>query len=974
MDTLCPHCKQRLTIKPSKPGRFAPRCPWCQTRLLFSVSDDPQVPIKIGLYPTDAAATPPPASPPAAKPETKSETKPEAVPAAGPPPIPADATDVLDATIQEVPLGSALSLIGVSGVNVASPPSSASNSSSVNAPDSGKTVRGAEATSAWTEPVTEAEVEAKAAEAEATRTQAEVSAAAPSEPLDVPEILGGYRVLRRLGQGAMGAVYLAKQISLNRSVAIKTIRPEVAKNPTAVARFTREAYAAAQLVHHNVVQIYDLAVDEGVNFFSMEFVQGQNLADLVRRQGKLPALEAAGLILQAARGLRFAHDNGMVHRDVKPANLMLNNQGIVKVADLGLVKLSAAALELKGGDLPAVAVPMEAGSLTGALDSQVTLARSTMGTAAYIAPEQIGDAHNVDHRADIYSLGCTFFVLLTGRSPFEGKNALEVMKRHQTEALPRADAIDPEVPQELADLIVKMTAKRPQDRSNSLEEVVKSLEEFLARGDGGTLKPRKEHIRELKTGHEEFNKASWRGIRALVPPVFILACAVLLLLSLWTGHWGVAGGLVAYAFATLVSYVILRGFQEEEVLLSRLRVLVLEANWVDLLIWIVELLVFLMLVLLLRLLIPLVAAVLLAVGTAAAIYFGLDRLLKAQRQPALERVEHVLLELRARGMDENDVRTFVALHSGDDWEEFVESLFGYETKIALRRQRSGGDATPGRQAYAAWREPLIRWIDRRVALRRKERERRHLQQVEELRLESEGVDEEEARRRAGLAANALVTQAFEIREALASALPGDKEAAQRQREIFRNMLNTARTGEVADRKRWTPALPDLGLLDAFLGPQMRLLAGGFLVALCAIWMQKNGLLPTSLSLEQVQQQVAAQGLNSTEGWMPAFGAAARAAVSQQATEVLTLPGFPERFRDGCTGPNFAVAGLILLLATLLRGRWVGFFVFPAAAVTVLGTSLGVPVLMSVHGYDVTAAAVGLGFLLAATFLGGSPSE
>lgn len=944
MDCLCPHCRQRLTIVPSKPGRFAPRCPWCQTKLLITVVADPAIPMKVELWPAEGVAPPPP--------------KPT------PPPIPeSDPTDVLDGVARELTIGSTTSMVSASAPKL--------DSTSKATP---------EATREWTEPpaaaaVTtppkaEATVEATTdTEPEATRTQiAEEAApaAAPSEslePLDVPEILGGYRVLKRLGQGAMGAVYLAKQLSLNRSVALKTIRSEAAKNPVAVARFTREAYAAAQLVHHNVVQIYDLAVDQGVNFFSMEYVQGENLAELVRRQGKLPATEAAGLILQAARGLRFAHDNGMVHRDVKPANLMLNSQGIVKVADLGLVKLGATPLEVKG-DFPAVTQTAEA----AAMDSQVTLARSTMGTAAYIAPEQIGDAHNVDHRADIYSLGCTFFVLLTGRSPFEGKNALEVMKRHQTESIPRADDVDPEVPEELADLIAKMTAKRPQDRSASLEEVVKSLEEFLARGDGGTLKPRKEHIRDLKAGHEGFNNASWRGIRSLVPPVFSGICLLLLVLAVWTGHWGMAGGIVAYAAATLVSYVILRGSLEDEHLFNRLRLLVLEANWVDLLIWIVEILVALMLVVLLRLLLPTLLAVLLAVGTAAVVYFVIDRQLKAQRAAALEGVQRVLRDLRSRGMDENEIRTFVAVHSGDDWEEFLETLFGFEAKIALRRQRAGGDATASSNAYAAWREPLIRWIDQRVATRQKERERRHLQQMEELRLESEGIEGEEARRLADLAANAMVMQASEIRDALAAAAMGDKDAALRQREIFRSMLNTARTGEVADRKRWTPSLPSLSLVDALLGPRMRFLVGGFLVALCAIWMQKNALLPTSL--EQARQQVG----TSRQAWMPAFGKEAIIAVTMQNAEKLTLPGLPESWSKGLSGPSFGVAGMILLVSSLLRGRWVPFLVFPAALVTLFGTSLGIPILMSVRGYDATAPLAGLGLLVAATFFGGPPSE
>src|SRR5262249_19572151 len=172
---------------------------------------------------------------------------------------------------------------------------------------------------------------------------------------EVPQALGGYTVIKLLGKGGMGAVYLARQVSLDRNVALKVMNPSWAKDPVFLARFTREAYAAAQLVHHNVVQIYDIGEEHGTPFFSMEFVPGQNLGEIPRGKGKLDIEEAVGYTLQAARGLKYAHDQGMVHRDVKPDNLMLNDQGIVKVADLGLVKLPSGELPEQAGALPPVA-------------------------------------------------------------------------------------------------------------------------------------------------------------------------------------------------------------------------------------------------------------------------------------------------------------------------------------------------------------------------------------------------------------------------------------------------------------------------------------------------------------------------------------------------------------------------------------------------------------------------------------------
>src|SRR5262249_5867107 len=168
----------------------------------------------------------------------------------------------------------------------------------------------------------------------------------------LPPTLGNYQILRQLGRGGMGAVYLARQVSLDRPVALKVMNPQWAKDPAFLVRFTREAYAAAQLVHHNVVQVYDIGAERNINYFSMEFVAGQSLADLVKSKGKLPAEEAAGYVLQAARGLKFAHERGMIHRDIKPDNLMLNEQGVVKVADLGLVRTPGMEEESPGAAPP----------------------------------------------------------------------------------------------------------------------------------------------------------------------------------------------------------------------------------------------------------------------------------------------------------------------------------------------------------------------------------------------------------------------------------------------------------------------------------------------------------------------------------------------------------------------------------------------------------------------------------------------
>jgi len=245
---------------------------------------------------------------------------------------------------------------------------------------------------------------------------------APRQAGAISRRLGGYEILRKLGEGGMGSVYLARQLSLDRNVAVKVLRPGLSQDPAFIARFTREAYAAAQLSHHNIVQIHDIGQNESVHFFSMEFVEGQTLAALVQQSGHVEAETAVALVLQAARGLKFAHDRAMVHRDVKPENLLIDDAGLVKVADLGLVK--------RRGSSDVAAAPS---ALSAAADASRTAANLSMGTPAYMAPEQARDAAAADARADIYSLGCTLYALLTGRPPFVGASAAEVIAKHARE-------------------------------------------------------------------------------------------------------------------------------------------------------------------------------------------------------------------------------------------------------------------------------------------------------------------------------------------------------------------------------------------------------------------------------------------------------------------------------------------------------------------------------------------------------------
>lgn len=269
--------------------------------------------------------------------------------------------------------------------------------------------------------------------------------------------LGKYKLLDHLGTGGMSSVYLAEHVLMQRRVAIKVLPKHRVQDASYLARFLREAKAAAALDHRNIVRAYDVDNDGVNHYLVMEYVEGQDLQRMVRERGPLPFHMAAEYIRQAAEGLHHAHQAGLIHRDVKPANLFVDKNGTVKLLDLGLARFT--------ND--------ERGSLTIAYDENV------LGTADYLAPEQAVDSHRVDHRADIYGLGCTLYFLLTGHPPFcEGTLAQRIMK-HQREAPPDIRRDRPDVPEDLVAICLKMMAKKPAQRYQTAAEVAQAMRLWL---------------------------------------------------------------------------------------------------------------------------------------------------------------------------------------------------------------------------------------------------------------------------------------------------------------------------------------------------------------------------------------------------------------------------------------------------------------------------------------------------------------
>lgn len=281
-------------------------------------------------------------------------------------------------------------------------------------------------------------------------------------------VLGNNVILDKIGEGGMGEVLKARHRHMRRVVCVKILRPNLVHSESAVKRFRREWEAAAQLSHPNIVTAFDAAEERGVHYLVMEFVDGPNLG--VRAKGRgLPWQQVVDYVTQAARGLDYAHSRGVIHRDIKPGNLLLDASGVVKILDLGLARFEAG-----GEERPTDMVGAEGEHLTR--DNQI------VGTVEYMSPEQADDSVEVDRRADIYSLGCTLHCLLIGRAPYRADAPLKVLMAHRVREIPSLRAERPEIPERLEAVYRRMMAKRPDERYQTMAEVIADLAPLLPAG------------------------------------------------------------------------------------------------------------------------------------------------------------------------------------------------------------------------------------------------------------------------------------------------------------------------------------------------------------------------------------------------------------------------------------------------------------------------------------------------------------
>lgn len=864
--------------------------------------------------------------------------------------------------------------------------------------------------------------------------------------------LGGYRIVKELGAGGMGSVYLARQISLDRPCALKTIQAQWAKNPRVVARFIREAYAAAQLTHHNVVQIYDLGQDNGTNYFSMELVSGGSLDDQLKAKGKLPPRLAATLVLQAARGIKFAHDHGMVHRDIKPANLMMTSDGLVKVADMGLVKTPSSdeSVESNDGDVQSL--------MLASARSQVTAIGSSMGTPAYMSPEQSSDAASVDKRADIYSLGCTFYALLTGRPPFDGNTMLEVITKHRNEKLVRPERIISGLPSVLGDIIEKMTEKRPEDRYQDLEETIHDLEVYLElredtahakvehdvrtlraqmndsesagrveqsskQGDGnrdrGAVAAENadvptEQAGQLQLAAKRFNASPLLLVRRFAPMAWNGICGglclIFLLLSLLSGlsvltksasnlysqaksaigaatvsEDGAAGNggpdeiasgaetadaaatpakaasgisadwnamisrfMTALVFALClviapVSAIVCAGLEGKSPLASRWRNAFFAGGIVEWFFWGVGSIAVFAAIFFIGLWFPVVVALIVGGAAGAGYYYGIEKTLTNARAGAIDSIHATLKQLRLRGMDEQRVREVAADHSGKDWEELYETLFGYDSMRAMRK-RLHQSKKADLKVFRANRDRWIDKYDEKIGEAQRDKDELTLCKAEQAELVASGVSDGEARKQASLLAATMVDVASETRKTMQEIAAGEltSQAAEAKRQRIKQMLAEARTGKMTKREVRDRSLDRM--LGQLLGSKFRFVCASLLLLGVGLWVQANqkavesywqhARTTASSAMESLKNtSLDAQGLSNATGVLNSATEQAKSAISSASNVAWT--GVLGGLVNERNVIFVAVAGLLMLWGSLMHGWRISLIFVPVTAAVYL---------------------------------------
>jgi hypothetical protein len=782
-------------------------------------------------------------------------------------------------------------------------------------------------------------------------------------PGGTPRFLGHHVLLKRLGCGPRGQAFLALPASLRHLAVLKVLAAERVADPIFRAHFTREAFAASMIDHPNLAALRDLGTERGRQFASVRYVAGCSIAELIESGSRLEPYQAAVVILQAARGLRAAHRQGIWHRDVKPGNIRIDASGLVKVDDLGLEMTPslAAALESRHKEKPDSAARVSA----------------AVGTPAFMAPEQGRDPVASDGRADIYALGCTFYTLVTGKPPFAGENAAELIRQHQEDAPVPAREWVPGLPRAIDDVIRTMMGKRLDERYPSMDVLVEALERTIGlKGEAATT--------ALASEGREINELADRLATSTAPARRLRSRILALSCTIWLGFVALlfrlglvqpALGILGFGALTGVIICITSSIAGRSELLGLALAVLLGRGfrcWVG---WGSIAAGILLAVCVWGGILP--WFLLLCAGSlAGAFHYFLDRPWQQERRRLLESAREILRRLRGRGHDEQTLQELVAGQEGDCWVVLFRGLFG-RASLPMARTRWRPESN------RRWRTPLegggdlaYAALESRLQARLDSQHIRLLREVEERRLEALGVNLLTARRKARRIAKAMVVTAAQWRdeqrlpEAGEHSAPADgaplRELLLRAADDPEPMLEPHEPQSSALRRR----LDALGSL--LLGGGLRLLLAILLFLAFAVWLDTRGILTFSQLRTQavevdhaVQDAMRASDLGRLREvkWILSVD-------WRRLEEPVDFPWLTDVIGDSVRGSNLAVAAGILLLSTFSGRRFVGLMALIGAAVAPFGARWGLALAVLEPRFDahMQARIVGVAILIAAMLL------
>ncbi len=831
-----------------------------------------------------------------------------------------------------------------------------------------RTVVAALDASVFAEPVARVEVSPEKHEADAIewpvlQREPSVSSLRPRRlPRGIPRWLGGHLVLKLLGHGPRGRVVLAQPLSLEPPRVLKLLAADRTADPVFLAQFTREAFAAAQIDHPNLVGIRELGSDRGHHFTAQVWIDGASATGLLESRQRLDPDQAAVVILQAARGLKAAHQQGLRHRDIKPANLLLDRTARIRVDDLGLEMTPSLAIAIEARQTPAD--PATKRDAT----SRVESVRPVAGTPAFMAPEQAVDPVKSDARADIYALGVTFYNLVTGKLPFAGDDAVELIRRHQEEMpIPPGEFV-PNLPRKMSDIIRTMMGKRPEERYPNMSVVIDVLEGALGVQVETSAEIPDEAITTLRQAADTLARSPVRQLRfrILALSTAIWLGLVVLLAALKLG--GPALGILGFGGATALVALIASGVLHQSELL-RLTLAVLlgggPRSW------------------LLGLAIALAAIaalwswgaflpwflILSSAGLVGSFLYFLDRPVAVERRRSIDEAMGILRNSRARGHDEAAIWALVARHGGDHWQGLFERVFGHHELMSFLDRRSKDSTARPRRLLQGWRDQLFELLESRLHDRRNRRHLRLLEIVEEKRLEARGLNLLSARRKARRIAKALIVTADQWREEQRLLDGNDRSPASHGPPLVERLNVAATQPEPVLEPHEPRASPLLRRVDSwtgiFLGRATRFVLASALLVLLATWMDAQGI----VTANQVRDQAA----EVYRVWRRSFKSADPSLLRelkwnipwdwQRLAQPVASPWPDEILGKAPLGQNVLVAAVILLISLFSSRRVRGLLALAGSAVALFGPRWGLTISWLNDLLDADAQARALGFVI-----------